>query len=118
MDQTAVAAALGISVLALWSLSAHSGALIVGLPAPDGSMKQPYEADFEIKHEGSNVIATFRPTGSRYSYSMLDKSEWPKHGKLSKVPNVRHAGPHGDTDEYIGADVAEMAYRLAELSVR
>lgn len=82
------------------------------------SMKQPHEADFEIKHEGPNVIATFRPTGSRYSYSMLAKIEWPKHGKISRVPNVRHAGPHGDTGEYINEYVAEMAYKLAELSVR
>jgi hypothetical protein len=81
-------------------------------------MKQPRHTDFEIQHQDSNVIVIFQPTASRYSYSMLDKSEWGEHGKLSKSLNVRHAGRSGDTDEYSEAEVAKMAYRLAEASVR
>ena len=81
-------------------------------------MTQPRDSDFEIKRESSTVVVIFRPTESRFIYSMLDKSEWAKHGKLSEIPNVRHAGGSGDTDEYDEAEVTEMAYRLADAFVR
>jgi hypothetical protein len=81
-------------------------------------MKQPRETDYEIKREGSGVIVIFKPTESSYIYSMLDKSACAKHGKPSKVPNVRHANRSGETDEYSEAEVAEMAYGLAEAFVR
>jgi hypothetical protein len=78
-------------------------------------MKQPRETDYEIKREGPQVIVIFKPTESRYSYYVLDKSEWEMHGKLS-TPDIRHAGPSGDT--YSEAEVRKMAYILAEASVR
>jgi hypothetical protein len=46
-------------------------------------MKQPRDIDFEIKHQDSKVIVIFQPTGSRYSYSMLDKSR--RHGAKIKI---------------------------------
>jgi len=77
-------------------------------------MKHPHETDFKFQNKESGIEAIFHPTESHYSFSLLDQSDWAKHGKLSKDVKVRHAGPHGDTDQYNGAEVLEMAFKLAE----
>lgn len=75
-------------------------------------MRQPTNADFDVHHEGSNVVVHFTPTESYFTFSRLDKSEWAKHGKLSKCPKVRHAIT-GDTGEYVDGEVSYLAYDMA-----
>jgi len=81
-------------------------------------MKHPIKDDFRVQNIGSGIEVTFQPTESHYSFSLLDSSEWPKHGKISKDVKVRHAGIHGDTDQYSPQEVFEMAWRLAELRIQ
>jgi hypothetical protein len=59
-------------------------------------MKQPSEADFEVKDDGSQIVVTFKPTKSDYTFGRLDPSEWRERGEVSASPKIRHAKT-GDT---------------------
>ncbi len=75
-------------------------------------MIKPNEQDFDIKADSGQIVATFKPTDSHYTFVRLEKSEWPKHGKLSHSPHVQHT-KSGDTGSYDADTVCEMAYALA-----
>jgi hypothetical protein len=77
-------------------------------------MKQPSEADFEVRMSDAGVVATFKPTRSIYSfYRLADPDDIKRHGPiLSEPDSIRHAGPTGDTGDYPSHEVQRMAYRL------
>jgi hypothetical protein len=80
------------------------------------AFKQPREADFEASAKNGAVEVHFKPTDSYFTYTRLaDKEDIAKFGPLSLEPNVRHAGPTGDFDEYSAdsAKVYDMARRAA-----
>lgn len=71
-------------------------------------MKQAQDSDFEIHDCGAEVVIKFRPTESSYRFLRLAPSEWKDHGRVSSIPNVRHAKT-SDTQGYLEADVAAFA---------
>lgn len=76
-------------------------------------MKNPVATDFAVFVDESPVCVTFKPTASSYSfYRRVDAKDFERHGPLS-LSNVRHAGPSGDTADYISSEVQEMAVRVA-----
>jgi hypothetical protein len=79
-------------------------------------MKHPIKDDFavEVLEAGGGVEVLFKPTRSYYTYSRLaDPNDIKRFGPLSQGPNVRHAGPTGDTGDYRSDQVEQMAYSLA-----
>jgi hypothetical protein len=75
-------------------------------------MKQPKLSDFEANVEGSEVIVHFKPSESEICFGLLE------HGRVSSVPNIRHAGQSGDTGEYDEDDVVDMARDVARATAR
>ena len=75
-------------------------------------MKQPTKNDFtvDVLESGGGVTVLFKPTQSYYTFSRLADQ---KDGPLSPEPNVRHAGPSGDTGDYRSDEVLAMARSLA-----
>jgi hypothetical protein len=90
----------------------YAGAVRIKRVVHEGKMKQPNKTAFDVHDEGSTVVVTFTPTKSYFTYARLHKSEWDKHGKISKYPKVRHAKT-GDTGEYVDEEVSDFAYNLA-----
>jgi hypothetical protein len=81
-------------------------------------MKQPAEANFDVKLKDGGVEVTFKPTRSHYSFTFLaDPKDIARLGPLSPDYHVRH-GTSGDTGEYVSQEVFEMARRLASAAAR
>jgi hypothetical protein len=64
-------------------------------------MKHPVTGDFDTAVTEAGVNVTFKPTNSIYSFYRLAESEdVARLGPVSLEP-VRHAGPSGDTEDYL-----------------
>jgi hypothetical protein len=75
-------------------------------------MKKPVAKDFKVKKTSAAVIATFKPTGSTYTFARLaDPKDIKVHGPISRYPTVTH--PTGDTGEYVAGEVLQQAYDVA-----
>jgi hypothetical protein len=75
-------------------------------------MKHPRETDFSIKKLEASVVAAFIPTNSTYTFSRLTHpDDISRHGPISRDPTVWHA--KGNTGEYVGDEVLNVAYALA-----
>jgi len=67
-------------------------------------------SDYDVDLQWGTVEVTFKPTQSVYTYTRLGEL---KHGPVSRLPRVRHAGATGDIDNYRSNQVEGMAYQLA-----
>ena len=76
-------------------------------------MKHPVESDFDTTVTDAGVSVTFKPTHSIYSfYRLADTDDIARLGAVSPG-HVRHAGPTGDTGNYVPNEVQDMALRIA-----
>jgi hypothetical protein len=76
-------------------------------------MKHPVESDFDTSVTEAGVTVTFKPTNSIYSfYRLADTGDIARLGPVSPG-HVRHAGPTGDTGDYVPNEVQDVAQRIA-----
>lgn len=78
-------------------------------------IKHPTEADFDAQVSTSGVVVTFKPTKSIYTfYRLADPDDIARHGPISpEADGIRHAGPTGDTGDYLNQEVQRMAREVA-----
>ena len=82
-------------------------------------MKHPTVSDFEVRTSEVVVEVIFKPTASHYTFSrFVDHKDIREFGLLSPDPHVRHAGPGGNTGNYLAPEVRAMAFRLASETAR
>lgn len=73
-------------------------------------MKQPAEADFDVRITDVGVDVFFRPTMSYFHYVFLtDPRDIARWGRLSDVEHAKIV----DTGDYLWTDVEALAFRLA-----
>ena len=76
-------------------------------------MKHPVRSDFDTAVTEAGVSVTFKPTNSLYSfYRLAGSDDVARLGPVS-LGQVRHAGPSGDTGDYLSGEVQAMAQRIA-----
>ena len=64
-------------------------------------MKHPVKGDFDTAVNEAGVTVTFKPTNSIYSFHRLaDSDDIARIGPVSPQ-RVRHAGPTGETGDYV-----------------
>jgi hypothetical protein len=77
-------------------------------------MKHPDRNDFDAAVTEAGVTVTFKPTNSIYSfYRLADTDDIARLGPV-RLDGVRHAGPSGDTNDYLSDEVLDMAQRIAK----
>jgi hypothetical protein len=82
-------------------------------------MKRPERTDYEVVVVDAGVQVTFKPTRSIYKFYLLaDADDRKRLGGVSPDGSVRHAGPTGDTGDYLEEDVHRLAWTLASEAVR
>jgi hypothetical protein len=76
-------------------------------------MKHPVKGDFDTAVNEAGVTVTFKPTNSIYSfYRLADSDDIARIGPVSPQ-RVRHAGPTGETGDYVSNEVGAMAQQIA-----
>ena len=75
-------------------------------------MKQPIEADFDIQIRDAEVVITFKPMMTHYSFAVL-----PDRPSVSPRASVQRATTT-DTGDYALGDVEALAFRLACAAVK
>ncbi|MGB6748370.1 MAG: hypothetical protein WBE51_10210 [Xanthobacteraceae bacterium] len=76
-------------------------------------MQHPVKGDFNTAVSETGVTVTFKPTNSIYSFRRLaDSDDIARIGPVSPQ-SVRHAGPSGDTADYLSDEVQRMAQQIA-----
>ena len=82
-------------------------------------MKRPERTDYEVVVVDAGVEVTFKPTKSIYKFYLLaDPADRKRLGGVSPDGFVRHAGPTGDTGDYLEDDVHRLAWTLASEAVK
>jgi hypothetical protein len=76
-------------------------------------MKHPIRGDFDTAVTEAGVNVTFKPTNSIYTfYRLAGSDDVARLGPVS-LGQVLHAGPGGDTEDYLADEVQDMAQRFA-----
>jgi hypothetical protein len=79
----------------------------------NAATKHPVKGDFDTAVTEAGVTVTFKPTNSIDSfYRLADSEDIARNGPVSPA-RVRHAGPSGDTNDYLSDEVQDMAQRIA-----
>jgi hypothetical protein len=82
-------------------------------------MKRPERTDYEVVVVDAGVEVTFKPTKSIYKFYLLaDPADRKRLGGVSPDGFMRHAGPTGDTGDYLEEDVRRLAWTLASEAVK
>jgi hypothetical protein len=71
-------------------------------------MTKPVVSDFDVMVIGDSVSVIFTPTNSIYTFYRRAKTY-----DIARRMGVRHAGPSGDTKDYVADEVKDMAQRIA-----
>jgi hypothetical protein len=85
----------------------------------DSEMKRPQRSDFDVVVLEAGVKVTFKPTETIYTFHLLaEPADRKRLGPVSPDGIVRHAGPTGDTGDYLEEDVRRLAWTLATEAVK